>query len=482
MILNDFLEFETSLHLFDKIICNIKFWHIIRKHVYDNIVSQIENINEAHEIGRSNNILLRILVRLIHIPSWIVKSPLNLKEKDFLVICHHRRVKDKKFYRCIYTDDLLSELNDSSYYVFEDPMLDFHYRKVQTKNLKYLDYIYNEYAFIRVKNRLMKKSILSDDEKREIEKLIKLINLSFGVNLNERKFINDVQNHILKYNVFYKHFNKIINKINPKVIIEVVSYDFSRMVLNEVAHNSNIPVIELQHGTMGKYHEAYNFSRKSEISTFPDYIFTFGQFWNDDTRLPINDNMVRVVGWPFFERKVKEKNINTSIEDKKTILFVSQGTIGIELSKIANSLFSLIDKNKYNIIYKLHPGEYSRWREKYPWLVLNDIEVIDKNDHDLHYYFAKSDYLIGVNSTALFEGLGYNLRPIIVSLFGYETMNVLIEKGVAVLVKSPEDILEICENKQSNKCKLDISYFWTQNSLDNMIKEIFNVIKEWKTL
>ena len=90
---------------------------------------------------------------------------------------------------------------------------------------------------------------------------------------------------------FAENFTKILNKIQPKLILEVVSYSLNRMVLNRLAFERSIPVVELQHGTMGREHIAYNYKEKKQLPELPDYYWIFGQFWKKNTRLPCPQKM-----------------------------------------------------------------------------------------------------------------------------------------------------------------------------------------------
>ena len=61
------------------------------------------------------------------------------------------------------------------------------------------------------------------------------------------------------------------------------------------------------------------------------------------------------------------------------IIIVSQGTVGNELSKLALNL-SNAQNFDYKIVYKLHPGEYGRWKVEYPWLHKAANEFVNHND------------------------------------------------------------------------------------------------------
>jgi hypothetical protein len=248
--------------------------------------------------------------------------------------------------------------------------------------------------------------------------------------------------------------------------------------VNSIAKIKNIPTIELQHGIIGKNTIAYNFYKKMNIATFPDFIFLFGDFWKNEARFPINDSKLISVGWPYYEikrnryLKLKEKNL------KNKILFLSQGTVGKDLSKIAFEVSKMLDPNYYKIIYKLHPCECSRWIKEYPWLVGSNIDVICSNENDIHFYFSQASAQVGVYSTAIFEGLSYGLKTFICKLYKYYTMNVLYEKEYAILIETATELSshlkKLCE---ANITKTNVDQFFKNNSLDNIKKNIETIIK-----
>jgi hypothetical protein len=398
---------------------------------------------------------------------------MNSFESDILVFNHHRRIKQGKFFYCVYTDDLINKLEISNI-VIEDPINNTHRKPIANKNIIYTDSIN---LLVALKRKIIIKRVFSVEDEKSINHIIELINKEFSVDLDYSKVGGKLRSLIVNYRLMYPYYERLINRINPKLIIEVVSYGLSRFIINDIAHKKRIKTVELQHGTMGENHIAYNFKNSIELTTFPDYIFVFGQFWKDNTRLPISKENIKVTGWPYFENKINDYKMKTKKINKikKTILFISQGTIGQELSQIAVDISTILDINEYRIIYKLHPGEYCRWKLDYPWLIDSNLEVIDHSQNDMHYYFAQSDIQVGVYSTALFEGLAYELETIIVKLYGYEAMASLYEKNIAYLAHNADAIIGLCK-KGNSEIKYDLSYFWERNSIDKMISEINKIV------
>jgi len=475
-LIEQFLQFEEDNNLFNLSIYGIKFWSAVRFNIYNSIYKLRYKTESNHPSLNKTSIIKKIYFKIAQVNNFISKNPMwFLRQKDILVLNHSRRVFNGKSYECIYTDELLKNLK-WSYYVFEEPYYEKHFKKIETENIRYLDYVNFKAALKKIYFKLTKKYIFKEEQKKDIEKLINRINKEFDVSLNKEEITSIIQNYILSYKAAYDYYLKILNVVQPKVILEVVSYGRSRYIINEIAKIKGIKVIELQHGAMGKYHVAYNFFKKRNISTFPDYIFTFGEYWNNVTRFPIDDSRIIATGFPYYDKKTIEyKNENSIEEDKKIILFISQGAIGKSLSKFACELNKIIDKKNYRIIFKLHPSEYSRWKSEYLCLKESGIEVIDNNLKDIYYFLSKSYCQVGVSSTAIFEGLGFNLKTYIVKLPGYEYFEDLIRIGYVKLVDSAEAIVEDL-NVASYNVDYDSGKFYRKNSLFNINNSIQSLI------
>ena len=470
--INTFLEFENEKELFDKKIQDLYFWQYIRFTIYFDILKQKEDISDVYANANAKRNLLQIAFLLLkHIPLILRKNTFfNLQKSDLLVLNHSRRIKNGEFYDCMYTDDVLRSI-DLSYCVIEDSYDGDHLVPTQTKNLHYTDILFTLRSLKRKFYSVFNIYALNKKEKEYIYYLVKEINNIFDVNISTEYVLSRVQYIVLNYKATYKHYEKIIDTVNPKIIMEVVSYDIENMIFNEIAKKRNIPIIELQHGTMGKYHIAYNFLKKNDSILFPDHVFVFGDFWKETTRLPINDDKISVVGFPYFEKSINKSFEMYDVGDKKNIVFISQLIIGEKLSRFACEVAQKIDHDAYRIIYKLHPSEYSNWKEMYPWLDVDFVEVIDNNEKDIYFFLKSATFQVGCFSTALFEGMGFNLKTVIYKTYGSEYVEDLYENGYAKLVSNSDELIKFLHDDD-----LSIPYskerMWKSNALFNLKKRL----------
>ncbi len=161
------------------------------------------------------------------------------------------------------------------------------------------------------------------------------------------------------------------------------------------------------------------------------------------------------------------------MKKKKQILFISQKTIGSKLSKFAVEL-SQIKNLGYRIIYKLHPFEVSSWKEDFPWLVQSNIDIVDHQGVNLYQLFAESEVLVGVYSTAIFEGLSFNLKTFLVDITGIDYMENLIQTGIVTKISKPEELVSALSDERAKR--FDTELFFKNNSINNIKEELDKIL------
>jgi len=479
-IIDKFLEFEEKNNLFEQKIDGVLYWHYLRFILYNEIVNQKDKTGRAHAdfkdlsgVTKAVRFFKLIYGAIFRNPFWFVS------QKDVLVMNHARRGKVEGYYEALYTDRLL-EVLPYSYTVLENPYQGYHLKPVRTKNLRYKDYIDIAQEFIKnIYYVPFRRHVIKATDFDSLKDVLRGLEDAFDVDLPVAVWVKKLQNIIWNYRIHKKYFKKIIKRVNPKIILEVVSYSVNRGVMNELAAERGIPTVELQHGTMGDGHVAYNFLGSPDIPSFPDYVFLFGDFWKETTRFPIASENVIVTGSPYFEERLayylEKEDVSVN---KETILFISQGTIGLELSQKAVELSEMINPANQRIVYKLHPGEYSGWEKRYSSLASSAVEVVSAAGPGLYDLFRDADYIVGVYSTAILEGIVLCPRVFIFKLFGHEYLHQLYENEYAKLVDSVDEIVEVISGKNSFKITQDVGEkFWAMNSGKNMVEAIDEIIK-----
>ena len=469
----DFLRIEAEYNLYQLTIEDVPYWMYSRyvfwtDYICSNVYGTAPIDNKAKLSIRS--ILSAVAQLLVSEKKLCSNSIVN---KDICILSHSRRIKEDSYYRCVYTEPFADKYASSV--ILERPYERNHLRPVRhDSNLIYLDGIILEsliYYCLHCTLKTHRYKRVLDEVKRQLSEAMDDISAAYKCKIPLNKLYKMVVKKIFICKVQQKRLEKIISKINPKVIIEVVSYGSSCMMVNRIAFQKEIPTVELQHGAINPHHVGYMYNSQMKLPELPSKILVFSEFWRDYIRMPIGEENIIPVGFPYFEQNLKQYPKKQSTDKMQKILFISQTTIGVQLSQFASEVYYLIDRARFQVIYKLHPGEYKMWREKYPWLASCGIDVVDNNTKSLYELFSECDIQVGVYSTALYEGLGYNLHTFIYNTAFADAVSCLISSGYATLVDDSRQFLEYLDRLSDSK-KKSSQLFWASESVANICKVI----------
>lgn len=389
--------------------------------------------------------------------------------KDILLFSFPRRVKCDNKYVSPVTDEICVSLKRSTC-VVETPYDGGYYRPSSIRGIKYFDpwaHIEDEKeTYTPINRRQLRKEILCSFEKEfdihftAEEKKGLLFNLNYCI-----MFRDDLM----------ARYKKIISKVTPKVVLYTMANVSEWIILTETLKELGIPSVELLHGYVDDINIVYNYAEVGLNDVLPDYIFVFSQIQKDIIKWGIPKKNIRVVGWPWLEKKKNEVSAYVDKQKrKKTILFISCGSP--VMAKYIKILAKELDKSKFEIIFKLHPTEYGAWKEQYPDMPDN-IQVIDNNEHDIYFYFSKSDIVAGIVSTALYEAAIFPVPIYILAEDMHERMNILLKSERAVLVHDETELLSCILNGSEKKYKTDVSFF-AEHAIENINYEIEKIIIE----
>jgi hypothetical protein len=261
----------------------------------------------------------------------------------------------------------------------------------------------------------------------------------------------------------------MLQRVSPKVAFLTASYG-GRETFVEACQAEGVPVVELQHGVVTRYHMAYSFPDAPK-HVFPDYFFSFGDYWADSVEFPLPDDHVIPVGYPYLERRSSRYADRTP---DNRILIISQRRAREQLSRFALQLDES-DAVDSDVIYKLHPDEYDEWREVYPRLADSNVEVVG-DEPPLYELFATSATQVGVNSTALFEGLKFGLDTFILDAPGWEYMMYLVDSGFAAAVSSAEEFVDTYRAGVVDSESVDETYFFEPDALANFEDAVTQIL------
>jgi hypothetical protein len=450
-----FQEMEDDLGLFEASIQGVIFWERIRFQVHAAVGRRELGKSKSESSAQTGKSKLKRFMSSIF---KFRKNPLLSGKSDLLFVCTSRRLREADgFYWDIYTDPIIRELESESI-ALESHFENKHYTPARTKKLLYLDFL-EFLTYLRRKLRLSK----IDFDTEEVEMLKRIqeeIQKRFDFHLDMTSLVKRI---LEERKARLSLYRRVIKRIKPKMVVFSQSYGWEDLI--EASKSLGVHTAELQHGIINPFHAGYSFEGANKTKkNYPDYVLTWGDYWNTVTELPIPSEKAISVGFPYFNKK---RELYSSIPKKNQILFISQYTIGEKLSKFAADL-SLIPDLGFEIVYKLHPQELSQWRESYPWLAASPARVIDQPEAVLHELFAESTILVGVYSTAIYEGLAFGLQTFIVDAQGIELMTPLLESKYVKKVSSPEELSKFLLDREGSKT-LDVDFFFKSDAITNII-------------
>lgn len=451
-VATDFESFEINHSLFEMRVDGVPIWERIRFSVFKQIKQQ-NGTGVAHDDSstvcqqyiKGAGLFLRNLVH---------NNPYLAGESDILYLGARRRKHlEDSYWWDIYCDPI-HEACDYDYVHFEEPYFLTHRKPARTANLRYLD-------LITISGELQQlvgfnEPTIPAAERQQLKMAQEEISEEFDADVD---LVSMVHTELYDRRTTLPLYRRLLERVDPELVVVIASY--GRETFIEVCKQKGIPVVELQHGVIHPQHYGYSYPNPRTKEMFPDYLLTFGEFWTDAAAYPIPENRVIPVGYPYLEQSVDKYD---DIKPKDQLLFISQGTIGKQLSKFAVAV-GQHPKTDYDLVYKLHPGEYDRWENEYPSLTDTDITVIDSSEPPLYELFAQSRVQIGVGSTAIYEGLCFDLETYVYDCSNSTVLEPLAQEGAATMISSVEELASLLGTQEHT---FDREYYFEPDATRNV--------------
>lgn len=434
-LLEEFLIFEEENNLFDIRVEDIPIWEYTRFDIFHLLKHEL--IATRHNVGIKTMSKFKRAFRN-YVWNTMFKNPFQIDENvELLVFNHSRRREVDSFYQDIHTDPFLPHLN-MNYAVIESVFHWGHLKPAKTSNLYYFDAIELPGAF----KRILSSKEPAEGDLEKIDKILSLIEERWGFHLAYTKMI--IIRLIRQYKSTYPRVEKLLRKKKPRAILTVVSYVFNNKIVTEVAHKLNIKVIEVQHGTVGPLHIGYNYRGNPSLKTVPDYFLAWGEYWVKNTRMTIPKANIKIVGFPYLDSFRQANHLESN---ERQIVLLSQ--MSEELGHFAEELATRLPD--YKIVFKAHPAEYSRVYENYAYLKgKSNVEIIANDKKPLYEIFQESNFVFGVNSTAMLEALGFCNTIFVLKFAGWEFFENMVGNESFVFISSIEEaVIKIKLGKRS---------------------------------
>ena len=445
-----FGEFERRHALFNRNIRGIPYWHLVRFRVYSTVVlPQCAHTGRAHpDFGfspkkrlssRLRGLLSRLRIKFVRAWDFIFHNPMTaVAQRDVLISLAPRIVPDPCGGRKIrqVVDPFVGCLK-SSYatceWQFRGTAVTKHNGRGRVFKWSCAD------AVVAAYRKSADFALLRGEALHEADRLTVEIESTFGVRPEPAILAKSIADALSYAIAAPPVLRKWLKHLHVKCVVVAVAYSFKNFVLVKTAREMGVPTVELQHGTVCTEHVAYNLPVPDSPYT-PEWFLMWGAFWaqqmsNYPSRRAIH------CGYPYEEAVLvahprKEHDI-------PTVLFISQGTVGLRLSEAAASLCDKMNGFPCRILFKPHPNEMRSWKTLYPALSNPGIEVVDNPSESVYSCFAQSDVIAGVYSTAVIEGFLWGLKAYVFKdMPGADMMSVFCASGAVEYVNSADDLAE----------------------------------------
>jgi hypothetical protein len=440
-------QLEKSYQLLDYEVHGVKIWQYCRMLIYYELATKAGLFKEPHQYDRSLKTICRRALSAAK--GLTTRNPLwPTGKKEIIVISHPRSNDFQGTPIDIYTHFFVEELLKKNRSVMViDPSFEDHTRHDHS----YVTY-YDIFSLAgRVKAALFPARI-NGREKSFFKKIEKIIDLEMNISINLVALLELYLNFFL---VRYTLFKWIFFHHQPKQVYVVIAYAHGAMI--RAANEMGIEVIEFQHGIISPYHLGYSFpDADRQLAYFPDKIFCWGDFWRQSACFPIEKDHLINYGFAYF-------NIlrcrYPEVKHPHQVLVLSQGSIGEKLMNFMVDAMAFM--SEFKVIYKLHPGEYAVWKTYPDAGKLSEFRnVTVAQNVDLYHIMASSRFQIGVNSTTIYEGLGFGCLTVLVNLPGIEYMDSLILKKHAFLCRNPETLKSSLDKAENLSKRVDPAAFF----------------------
>lgn len=479
-IKKNFLEFEKEKRLFERKYCGTYYWQTIR--------FSIGRLITMTPQGNTNSVSCSVNTNNPGGKRYLALGKDFLKELSNY--CHLKKCDILYFdkgMKMAYRDvDGKKEDVYFGYFEYEKKyqVQRCYYVKKNEKNPQKpgigTDLILPDKLILKVQFLLRKQKYIDQTEEAFIRSLCDEMNVRYNKNISPDKLIKEIRELCITHKTYEKFYSKILKKTTPRVIVVTCHYGPILFPLYNIAKEFSIPVIELQHGLTCS-HLAYNYGDVSEKGKeLPDYLFTYGAFWEEYMKLPENLKTVQV-GNPFLEA-MKEKYKHTVLNEKAIVFYSSSFFYdGEELEKLAVDFCKKYSDKGYEIYFKFHPGEMAVWKERYRLLHnCKEIQIIDPS-MNIYEIFAFAKHHVFVASTVMYEAMNYDICRYVYTFESdlkssmLEKQMPLMEKGGGVEFHDAEELEDLINKGVKAEAALTDD-IWKPNARENGQKALEKIL------
>lgn len=438
---NDVAEFllseELEFHLFDLKVDDTYIWPIIRVKTMNRLEQALGLITTPHDAGKKWNRRERYM-KALHYDTLAFHYH---KHHDTILIEHPRKVNVDGEIIDIYTSEIKKQYPDA---------LVINRLETNNLNIKNKGMILLQESVLDKYDTTCKKRLANIPHFYEFDILNEAIKQRFGIEFDMNALFIDSYKHFV---LGEERFMRFLRAVKPKQVICVVAYDKYDVV--SACKKCNVKIIELQHGIIDSHHLGYHYPNPIPQECFVDELWLFAPYWRLNAAIPLSEDNLKYIGFSYFRNESSKYQVE---RQANRITVLSQGTSGRAMLEQIMQL--AITYPNLQINYKLHPGEFQNYKERYPELINPPQNItVYTNEKPLYELLKSSKYVIGAYSTAIYEGLALGCIGILIDVPGTrEYMDKLIQNSLAYITDTLVDDFAFIEN-DSKKNEIQNIYF-----------------------
>jgi len=464
-IIDLFLELEIQKNFFSLKIKNYNFWEYLRIDLCNKIIEEKSNFFQSkNSIDEKRKYYLYPLKITLLIYNRI-KILLSKNIYDVILLNQDRSVlyNGKNVNMHIYP---IAKYLAKSFKVL---LINQSNKSFKDKNINSI----NEVPVSLLSSVLIYFIKFNKQELIFLNNIQKAIKSSFNLNLD----VVEIAKKVFVYKIFYreKRFKKLFKKFNNKIFFYYSDHSSEGIV--SAARSLDVKSVELQHSLISPLDIRYRIpSILDTYQTVPDYVFTYGDYWNSFYKAPLK---TIAIGFDYFNNSYTKYYKNSQKKLKKNGIIIYSGILSNKnLQAILDELSKALPEKIF--YFKLRQEEYGNWRHRYPEYLIKrkNIIFISSDNKPVHSYMNDCTWQIGIDSTLIYEGLAFGLTTFILKTGWFEQMKNIYENNLAFLVTNSKQIIELIVNYSSHTRRIEKNDIFKENVELNVINAVQEIIND----
>lgn len=452
-----FFDLELELKMLDWKIRGIQVWPIFRFELFRTFLRDAgvfeysAGTAEPNKLNRNNKIkVLKYGTKLLFSPRVINLVRPIVGKRQVALIPFYRRDDQGKDHLSTH---IIDQFGDRGFRIGSGPKDVSLSKQIHRKELNTLfSKIYGPFSKVWIKVFLRNSDI--EKYRNFVAELESRMNFRLSA---RNKFPVESFRRVIAQSWGYRDLFKLEN-VSTIFVVDAIHLSVVRG-----AKLAGTRFVEIQHGSIYPQHPSHNWPAGSKIQLAPDEFFYWGPYWIEGISFASTTEPVLVGAIPAMTALQAKANKAVA----KQVLFISSYDVTERLFAEAVKLAK--SRNDLSILYKGHPREDLSKQEEF--LLANpnlrNLRIIKSKATAID-LISESEYVIGVNSTALFEAAALGKKVAVMEIPGWQISKGLLERGDARLIKSSEDLstgldsLKACTNESfyyAPPIKVDVSKY-----------------------